>query len=380
MTKPRRYLIRMTLFLLLAFGASVALYSPLITAFIANPLFNGLILGVLVVGIFYVYRQVAVIYPAVAWLEAFRRDQPGLAMRRAPGLLASMAKMLSGRQGRLSLSTMVMRSILDSIDARLDESRDISRYLIGLLIFLGLLGTFWGLLLTITSVAQVISSLDITGTDMTTAFDDFKSGLGAPLAGMGTAFSSSLFGLAGSLILGFLDLQASQAQNLFYNDLEEMLSASTRVASTGTLSEGDQSVPAYIQALLETTADSLDNLQRTIAQTEAERAKSSDGMLSLLERLSTLTDQMRSEQELMVQLAQNQLEMRPILAKLANAASGLDDASRTHIRNLDVHLTRLLEEAASGRTQVVQEIRSEIRLLARTIAALSEDAEGADGR
>ena len=380
MTRPRRYLIRMTLFLLLAFVASVALYAPLMSAFIANPLFNGLILGVLVVGIFYVYRQVAVIYPAIAWLEAFRRDQPGLAMRKAPGLLVPMAKMLSGRQGRLSLSTMVMRSILDSIDSRLDESRDIARYVIGLLVFLGLLGTFWGLLLTITSVAQVISSLDITGADMATAFDDFKSGLGAPLAGMGTAFSSSLFGLAGSLILGFLDLQASQAQNLFSNDLEEMLSANTRVASTGTLSEGDQSVPAYLQALLEATADSLDNLQRTIAQAEAERAKSSDGMLSLLERLSTLTDQMRSEQDLMVQLAQNQLEMRPILAKLGSASLGLDDVSRTHIRNLDVHLTRLLEEAASGRTQVVQEIRSEIRLLARTIAALSEEVEGVDGR
>ncbi len=372
----------MTLFLLLAFAAAVALYSPLLGAFMANPLFNGLILGVLVFGIVDVYRQVAMIYPEVAWLEAYRSEQPGLAVRKAPGLLGPMAKMLSGRQGRLSLSTMAMRSILDSIDSRLDESRDISRYVIGLLIFLGLLGTFWGLLLTITSVAQVISGLDIAGADMARAFDDFKSGLSQPLAGMGTAFSSSLFGLAGSLILGFLDLQAGQAQNRFYNELEEMLSASTRLAGAGALTEGDQSVPAYIQALLETTADSLENLQRTIAQGETERTKSSQGLVLLSERLSTLTDQMRSEQDLMVQLAQNQLEMRPILAKLASTAttSGLDDASRTHIRNLDVHLVRLLEEAANGRTQVVQEIRSEIRLLARTIAALAEDGEGAERR
>lgn len=380
MTRPRRFLLRMTLFLVVAFVTAVALYSALLSAFLANPLFNGLILSVLVVGIIYVYRQVVMIYPEVAWLEAFRSEQPGLSARKAPGLLGPVAKMLSGRQGRLSLSTMAMRSILDSIDARLDESREISRYMIGLLIFLGLLGTFWGLLLTISSVAEVISGLDIAGADMATAFDDLKSGLGAPLAGMGTAFSSSLFGLAGSLILGFLDLQASQAQNRFYNDLEEMLSASTRLAGTGVMAEGDQSVPAYIQALLESTADSLDNLQRTIAQGESERAKTSQGMLSLSDRLSTLTDQMRSEQDLMVQLAQNQLEMRPILAKLAGAPTGLDDASRTHIRNLDVHLTRMLEEAANGRTQVVQEIRSEIRLLARTIAALAEEGEGAERR
>ncbi len=380
MTGPRRYLIRMILFLVVAIIATAALFSPLARAFGANPLLNGLILGVMFFGVAYIFRQVIMIYPEVAWLEAFRSDQPGLSIRAEPSLLGPVAAMLRDRQGRLSLSATATRSILDSVNARLDETRDISRYMIGLLIFLGLLGTFWGLLGTITAVAQVIGELDVGGADMVTVFDNLKSGLEAPLAGMGTAFSSSLFGLAGSLVLGFLDLNASQAQNRFYNDFEEWLSASTRLGGTTTFVEGEHSVPAYIQALLETTADSLDNLQRTIAQGEAERTKSSQGLMSLSERLSTLTDQMRSEQDLMVQLAQNQLEMRPILSKLANISTGLDDASRNHIRNLDVHLMRLLEEASSGRAQMVQEIRSEIRLLARTIAALAEEGEDGERR
>ena len=382
MSRPRRYLVRMIVFLVVAVIAAGVIYSPLAAVFGANPLLNGLILGVLGVGILYIFRQIIVLYPEVAWIEAFRTEQPGLSMRSRPKLLGPMAQMFGERKGRLSLSALSTRSILDSISARLDESRDISRYMIGLLIFLGLLGTFWGLLGTIRAVAQVIGQLDVTGPDMATVFGDLKRGLEAPLAGMGTAFSSSLFGLAGSLILGFLDLQASQAQNRFYNDLEEWLASATRLSSGGAaiVEGGEQSVPAYLQALLETTADSLDNLQRTISRSESERAVGVQGMASLAERLSTLTDQMRSEQDLMVQLAQNQLEMRPILAKLSESSSALDEASRNHIRNVDVHLVRLLDESATGRTQMVQEIRSEIRLLARTIAALAEDSDAEERR
>ena len=382
MTRPRRYLVRMIVFLIAAAIAAGTIYSSLSAVFGANPLLNGLILGVLGLGILYIFRQIIVLYPEVSWIEAFRAEQPGLSMQSRPKLLGPMAQMLGERKGRLSLSALSTRSILDSISARLDESRDISRYMIGLLIFLGLLGTFWGLLGTIRSVAQVIGQLDVTGPDMAAVFGDLKRGLEAPLAGMGTAFSSSLFGLAGSLILGFLDLQASQAQNRFYNDLEEWLASATRLSGGGAamVEGGEQSVPAYLQALLETTADSLDNLQRTIARSEAERTSGSQGMASLSERLSTLTDQMRSEQDLMVQLAQNQLEMRPVLAKLSESSSALDESSRNHIRNMDVHLVRLLDESASGRTQMVQEIRSEIRLLARTIAALAEDSDAEERR
>ena len=176
-------------------------------AFLANRWLNGLIIGVILLGVGYIFRQVISLDPEVRWIETFRRNEPSLALQKPPVLLASMATMLGERQGRLSLSAMSMRALLDSIASRLDESRDISRYLIALLIFLGLLGTFWGLLDTIFSVAAVIQGLSVGEGDITAIFDDLKKGLQAPLSGMGTAFSSSLFGLAGSLVLGFLDLQ-----------------------------------------------------------------------------------------------------------------------------------------------------------------------------
>jgi hypothetical protein len=378
MTNPQRYLTRMAAFLLFAAAVVGALHEPLYQSFMANPAINGVIVFVLVFGILYVFRQVWMLNVEVNWIETYRSERPGLSIAAAPKLLAPMATMFGERSGRLSLSTLSMRSILDGISARLDESRDISRYLIGLLIFLGLLGTFWGLLQTVRSIADVISGLQVTGGDLNQVFDSLKSGLNAPLSGMGTAFSSSLFGLAGSLVLGFLDLQAGSAQNRFYNELEDWLSGLTRVTSGGAagIGEGDQSVPAYIQALLETTADSLDNLQRTIAQGEATRGKTDTALAILADRLTTLTDQMRTEQDLMLRLAQSQTDMQPVLQKLADSAGGsIDEATRSHIRNVDIYLARLVEESASGRSQMVQELRSEIRLLARTIAASADEGE-----
>jgi hypothetical protein len=380
MTSPQRYLTRMAIFLLLAAAAVGALYGQLLDSFMANPFINGVIVFVLVFGILFVFRQVWMLNVEVNWIETYRSERPGLSVAATPKLLAPMATMFGERSGRLSLSTMSMRSILDGISARLDESRDLSRYLIGLLIFLGLLGTFWGLLQTVRSVADVIGGLQVTGGDVNQVFDSLKTGLNAPLAGMGTAFSSSLFGLAGSLILGFLDLQAGSAQNRFYNELEEWLSGQTRVSSgAGGIVEGDHSVPAYIQALLENTADSLDNLQRTIAQGEATRGKTDMALTVLADGLTTLTDQMRTEQDLMLRLAQSQSDMQPVLQKLADGAAGggaIDEATRSHIRNVDIYLARLVEESASGRNQMVQELRTEIRLLARTIAASSDESDG----
>ena len=377
MTRPRRFVTRMIVFLVAVLIAAIVLFPMLRNTFLANAALNGLILGVMVLGIGYIFRQVLIIYPEVAWIETFRRDQAAVASQPTPELLGPMATMLGERAGKLRLSALSLRSLLDSISARLDESRDISRYLIGLLIFLGLLGTFWGLLETINSVGAVITGLDISSGDLGTVFDDLKKGLMAPLSGMGTAFSSSLFGLGGSLVLGFLELQAGQAQNRFYNDLEEWLSSVTRLSAGGPVAEGDQSVPAYIQALLEQTAENLDNLQRTLARGEESQLTTNASLVALTERLSTFTDQMRTEQNLMVRLTENQLELKPLLAKLADATSqsalGMDTATRSHIRNIDVYLARLLEDISSGRNQIVQEIRSEIKLLARTIAALAEE-------
>ncbi len=387
MTKPGRFLSRMFLFLV-AVGAGIALLYPrLEAAFRANVVLNSMILAVLLIGIAYTLRTVLVLRREVSWLEHFRSDAEEAPLASVesvpePRLLAPMATMLSEheRKGRrVSLSALSMRTLLDGIATRLEESREISRYMIGLLVFLGLLGTFWGLLETVSSVGDVISNLRLGEGELERVFTDLTAGLQAPLAGMGTAFSSSLFGLAGSLVVGFLELQASQAQNRFYNDLEEWLSGLTRLSSGSLGGEGEGSVPAYIQALLEQTADSLESLQRIVARGEEGRAQSNQNLLSLTEKLSTLSEQMRNEQNLLLRLGESQVKLEGVLSRLAEggmaAGAGLDEASRSHLRNIDVYLARLLEEAAAGRNQAIQEIRNEIRLLARTIAAIAEEGE-----
>ena len=384
MTRPNRYLFRMVVFLILVAGACAALAPRLSEAFFANHILNGMILGVLVLGIIYIFRQVIMLKPEVDWLVRLRRESKGgllfpgaLSQERPPRLLAPMLTMMGERRGgKLSLSTLSMRTLLDGIQSRIEEGHDISRYLIGLLIFLGLLGTFWGLLETVNAVGTTIAGLGGAENDPAVLFEDLKSGLGTPLSGMGTAFSSSLFGLAGSLVLGFLELQAGQAHNRFMNDLEEWLSGVTKLSSASGLGEGEQSVPAYIQALLERTADSLDSLQRTMSRSEEDRVAASRNLATLTERLGTMTEQMRAEQNVLLRLAETQNEMRPLFARIAEldtASLNLDEATRTHIRNLDIRLERLISEVESGRETSVQEIRSEIRLLARTIAAIAEE-------
>jgi hypothetical protein len=206
------------------------LLQPLRDAFMANWAFNGVIVGVLVVGILINFRQVLVLNTEIRWIRVFRTGQTGISVTTEPRLLKPLATHLSKRRrDRFSLSALALRTILDGLRERLDESREISRYLIGTLIFLGLLGTFWGLLGTIAAVGQVIDGLQVGSGDYAAVFTQLKQGLKAPLSGMGTAFSSSLFGLGGSLVLGFLDLQAGHAQNRFFNGLEEWLSGVTQL-------------------------------------------------------------------------------------------------------------------------------------------------------
>jgi hypothetical protein len=371
----------MLMFLVVVAVVVGILHRPLIDAFFANAALNGLIIGVLFFGIMYIFRQVVLLMAEENWIESFRNNQPGFSVKQPPKLLAPMAAMLGDRHGRFSLSALSLRSLLDGISSRLDETRDLSRYLIGLLIFLGLLGTFWGLLLTIRSVGDVIGNLSIGTGDLSTVFTNLKAGLQAPLTGMGTAFSTSLFGLAGSLILGFLELQAGQAQNHFFNQLEDWLAGQTRLAS-GALSigeGGDQAVPAYVQALLEQTADSLESLQRTMERGEEGRISATGNIAALTETIATLTLQMKTEQSLMMKLAETQLEIKPLLAGLAQntgqRASTMDEAVVHNIRNIDIQMARLIEELATGRTEVVSELRSEIRVLSRTMAAIAERAK-----
>src|SRR5471030_576896 len=204
LSSPRIFLFRMLVFVVLGGGAAFLLHKQIEVAFMSNPGLNAVILAVLGIGIILSVRQVMRLYPEIAWVNNFRLADPGLAVDRPPVLLAPMAAILVSRVGRMAMSAQMMRGILDSIATRLDESRYISRYMTRLLVFLGLLGTFWGLIQTVSSVGNVIQGLKVGG-DAGALFDTLKEGLAAPLGGMGISFSSSLFGLAGSLILGFLD-------------------------------------------------------------------------------------------------------------------------------------------------------------------------------
>ncbi len=393
MSDTKTYLTRMIVFLAVV-GVGVAFIGQnLLGFFLVNPLLNGLILGVILTGVFLNFRQVGMLGPESRWIERFRtsvmegavtlseeRSQPDNEEKLR--LLSPMARMLEEKRGRgrVTLSAPVMRTLLDGIAARLDESRELSRYFTGLCIFLGLLGTFWGLLGTVASIGDVIRNLSVTGDDITVTFNSLKSGLEQPLSSMGTAFSTSLFGLAGSLVLGFCDLQAGQAQNSFYNDLEEWLSGLTRLSSGSGLSDSEQGVSAYTEALLEQTAESLDELQSIMARSEQSRSSGNEQLAQLNDKLSILTDQMRAEQQVLLRMAEGQRELAPAIRKFNEAAeslsaphagSGLDDATRAHIRSIDTVLSRISAALASGRDETVREIRNEIKLLAKTVASVA---------
>jgi uncharacterized protein YukE len=379
MTHPIGYLVRMLVFLALV-GLAAFLLSPvLITAFNNNQVLNSLILLILLLGIFWNLNQVIRLRPEVTWVETYQVSRTRLAALPSPKLLAPMASMLAmrdsqnrsdGRDVRApTLSTGAMRGMLDGIASRLDESRELSRYMTGLLIFLGLLGTFWGLLKTVTSVSEVIGNMTLGNGDMNLMFEQLKSGLEKPLAGMGTAFSASMYGLSGALVLGFLDLTAGQAQNRFFNELEEWLAGLTRLSS-GALSEGDASVPVYVQALLEQTAENMEGLQAVLSRDQDNRSQINQALQTLNERLANLADATRGSQNLMVRIADSQSALGPLLQRLSEARQ--DDSTREHLRSIELLLQRLVNESEQGRARSTAELRNDLRLLTRTVAALAE--------
>jgi len=311
LSSPRIFLVRMLVFLILCGLLGVILYKQILAAFMANPGLNGLIAGVLLIGILLSFRQVIRLFREVAWVNGFRLADPGITVDRPPVLLAPMAAILRERVGRMAISSQMMRGILDSIATRLDEARDLSRYMTGLLIFLGLLGTFWGLIETVTSVGRVLETLR-PGGDAGSMFETLKEGLSAPLGGMGISFSSSLFGLAGSLVLGFLDLQTSQAQNRFYTDLEDWLSTTVRDIGEGT---GTAGVPMSGDLRV-----AIERLKESIADGGPSKAATT-AMANLAEAIHSLVQHMRSEQQMIrdwadAQAAQHQ-ELRRVLETLA---------------------------------------------------------------
>jgi hypothetical protein len=318
------------------------LYSPLSWAFFGNPVINGIILMVLVIGIGFIFRQTTRLLPEYRWMRVMRSGNIGSGMRVKPSLLATVAVMFSD-ENRLTnnMSAQSMRSVLDGVAVRLDESREISRYLIGLLVFLGLLGTFWGLLETIQAVGFVVSGIDTQTADFGKLMQEFKSGLDAPLSGMATAFSSSLFGLAGSLILGFLDLQLGQASSRFYSDLEDWLSTMARFSDGG----GDGLDPAISMGLSEEAADRMLELTRHIGKSEQERGQ----MLHTLQEINKTLLALRQQQD------QNQM-----------VAEGLDALQQS--------LSVLAHNMANDRKDVIDAMTTELRALSRAVAAISRKA------
>jgi biopolymer transport protein ExbB/TolQ len=318
------YLWRMFVFLVLVGLLVAVLHRQLAEAMLSNPGLNLLICFVLLAGILYAFQQVLRLYPEIRWVNAFRIADPGLAISHRPVLLAPMATMLRDRTGSLSLSATSMRSIMDSIGARLDEARDTGRYLVGLLVFLGLLGTFWGLLDTIQSVGKTISALDSRAGDSVTVFDELKNGLAAPLRGMGTAFSSSLLGLGGSLVLGFLELQASHAHGRFYNQLEEWLSGITELAP-GVSQASDYASHQLYAAIsdMHRAISDLNDRLGSVPHAEAARqhAREPDAVKELAKGVDQLVRQMRAEQkvvrEWVDEQAAQQSEVASALKELA---------------------------------------------------------------
>jgi hypothetical protein len=316
----------MTLFLILAVLLAIILdgqTQQLRKSFLANPGLNALIIGVLLVGIVYSFRQVLRLYPEINWVNNFRISDPGITVDKQPVLLAPMATMLRDRTGSLSLSATSMRSIMDSIGSRLDEARDTGRYLVGLLVFLGLLGTFWGLLDTIQSVGKTISSLDTRAADSVAVFDELKNGLAAPLRGMGTAFSSSLLGLGGSLVLGFLELQASHAHGRFYNQLEEWLSGITELApgASHTADYANHQLYSAITDMNRAITDLNERLGGVPAGGAMGAPPAEEAVKDLAKGVDQLVRQMRAEQkvvrEWVDEQAAQQSEVASVLKDLA---------------------------------------------------------------
>jgi hypothetical protein len=366
MSNPKRMLGWMALFVGAIGVACALLYAPLAAAFQANMVFNGLILAVFAAGVAINFAQVRALGPATEWVE---QTQRGVETNEPPRLVAALARVVAGRSREgFTMSTLAMRSLLDGVRMRLDESRDVSRYLVGLLVFLGLLGTFWGLLETVGGVSSVIGGLG--GGGDAAGFAELQAGLERPLAGMGTAFSSSLFGLAGALTLGILDLQAGHAQNRFYTGLEEFLATRAQLPSRAHGAEGEQALPAYIEALLDNTAENLGLIQRMMTKSEEERRAAHDALTNLTGRLTELSDQLRAEQKVIMALSKNQLDLHPALAELAHQMAGAlasQEEMRTHLRNVDVALGRLVAEVSGARGEVSEALRQEVRVLARSL-------------
>ena len=365
-SQPVRQVVTMLAVLgLVAAGGALAM-PRVAPVFLANPYVNGVIALVFLIGIVACFWQVLQVVGSVRWVVAFTAGRQG--RRRAPRLLAPLAALLRERGARHRIGSAPARSILDSVATRIDESREITRYIVNLLIFLGLLGTFYGLATTVPAVVDTIRSLaPQEGEGSLAVFDRLMTGLEAQLGGMGVAFSSSLLGLAGSLVVGLLELFAGHGQNRFYRELEEWLSTITRVGLSS--EDGPDGVAEAMPALVEQLSERLEDMQRLFADAETGRSATDRRLQSLADSVEGLTERLAqgsAAEAALLRVAEGQARIASVLEE-AGAAGGLDAESRMRLRSIDTQMLRLLEEMTAGREESVGELRSDIAALARAL-------------
>ncbi|MEL6170183.1 MAG: biopolymer transporter ExbB [Pseudomonadota bacterium] len=375
-TQPVRQIVTMILVLILVGAGAYIAWPEVAPVFLANPWLNGFIALVFVIGVLACFWQVLQIGLSVSWIEGFAAERPGHAMTRVPRLLAPLAALLRSRGARMQIGSASSRSILDSVATRIDELRDITRYIVNLLIFLGLLGTFFGLATTVPAVVDTIRSLaPAAGEEGIEVFGRLMDGLEAQLGGMGVAFSSSLLGLAGSLVVGLLELFAGHGQNRFYRELEEWLSSITRLSFSSGEGEGEGGATA---AVLDHMAEQMDVLQSLYAASDANRAEVDQRLGSLATAVEGLVARIEAEgssQAALNRLAEGQDRLTAVLetqmADGAGGGGGVDAESRMRLRSMDVQLLRILEEMATGRQEMIGDLRSEIINLTKAVRQLS---------
>ena len=340
MTDPRSYMLRMVVILAVTLIIIGLLFNQLASAFSGNLALNSVIVATALIGVAFIFRQTWRLVPEAKWLSDIQKTNTISQSAPRPVLLATVHVMLSDASEDGQLSALSLRSVLDGVAARLDEAREISRYFIGLLVFLGLLGTFWGLLQTIGSVGRVVGGLDLSSTDFDAMMSQLRNGLDAPLAGMATAFSSSLFGLGGSLVIGFLDLQLGQAMGRFFNEVEDWLSVFAKF-SDQTSSRSDGGQQALAQGLSEEGARAMITLASAIDAAQRDRTEQTRQITSLNTTLAVLSEQMADDRRLREQLAQLNIQIQQLTSSLDEKARLQQETVSTELRALSTAIVKL---------------------------------------
>ncbi len=385
-TLPRRQTIIMLILLALVGVGGYFAYPSMAPIFVVSPYLNGVILAVFVTGVLACFWQVYTLISSVRWIEGFALDRPGHEFVKSPRLLASLSALLSDRNARKSLTSTSTRSILDSVGTRLDELRDITRYISSLLIFLGLLGTFYGLATTVPAVVDTIRSLaPQEGQSATEVFANLMNGLEDQLGGMGTAFASSLLGLAGSLVVGMLELFASHGQNRFYMEMEEWLSSITKIGLVSNDDDGGGTDTSALFGFMEQTAQQIETLKDVTLRGEESRQKTDSSLGSLSQSIKEMTHSISNrpsggagnfDDEVFERIARNQESMTQILQGREEVAGLLDSEARSRLRNIDIQLLRILEEMSAGRQDSIAELRGDLATLSQNILALANKRKG----